>query len=102
MPHPTEHVVNLRVQTTGALRVSEAAVQLRANHTRQSHRSHPRRPLHQTTRNPGEITAAQAVRTACADLKQVCQHIDGVFDAACGEFAAAQPQAMETEEQPRK
>ncbi|GBF93424.1 DNA-directed RNA polymerase I and III subunit-like [Raphidocelis subcapitata] len=52
IPHPTEHVVNLRVQTTG------------------------------------EVTAAAAVRSACADLKQVCAHVGGVFDAAVAEFKA--------------
>jgi DNA-directed RNA polymerase I and III subunit RPAC2 len=61
IPHPTESVVNLRVQTAG------------------------------------ETTAAHAVRGACADLKQVCGHIDAVFTAAVEEFKAQHPQAMETD-----
>lgn len=43
----------------------------------------------------GEITAAHAVRSACVDLKQVCSHIDGVFDAAVTDFKARHPQEAE-------
>ncbi|MEW5298879.1 MAG: hypothetical protein WDW38_000389 [Sanguina aurantia] len=54
MPHPSEEVVNIRVQTTG------------------------------------EVTASQALRSACDDVQQVCTHITSTFQAALAEFKAAQ------------
>lgn len=59
IPHPTESVVNLRVQTTGG------------------------------------ATSAAAVRQACGDLKQACQHVDAVFAKAVEQFKADNPQPME-------
>lgn len=46
MPHPSEEVVNLRVQTTG------------------------------------RVTPAQAVKSACEELKRVCSHIETTFKEA--------------------
>lgn len=47
MPHPTEELVNIRVQTTG------------------------------------EVTAAQAMRTACQDLNSCLAHMKAVFEERC-------------------
>eukprot|EP00877_Chromochloris_zofingiensis_P012277 jgi/Chrzof1/7302/Cz02g18130.t1 len=52
IPHPSEEVVNLRVQTTG------------------------------------QITAADAVKGACEDVKQVCGHVSSVFSAAVQQMQA--------------
>ena len=43
----------------------------------------------------GEITAAQAVRTACADLQQAVKQIDSVFASAVEDFKANNPQPMD-------
>lgn len=52
IPHPTEDLVNIRVQTTG------------------------------------EITAADALKTACEDCVQVCDHISTVFQQAVQQHKA--------------
>ncbi|KAJ9523974.1 hypothetical protein QJQ45_022375 [Haematococcus lacustris] len=55
MPHPTEEIVNIRVQTTG------------------------------------EVSAHQALRDACEDVKDVAQHIASTFQSALAEFRAQNP-----------
>ncbi|EFJ45440.1 hypothetical protein VOLCADRAFT_63657 [Volvox carteri f. nagariensis] len=50
MPHPSEELVNLRVQTTG------------------------------------QITAMQAVKAACEDMQQVCDHMRSTLSKAVAEF----------------
>ncbi|GLC37687.1 hypothetical protein PLESTB_000802100 [Pleodorina starrii] len=50
MPHPSEELVNLRVQTTG------------------------------------QITAMQAVKAACEDVKQVCSHMRSSLAAAVAQY----------------
>jgi hypothetical protein len=137
IPHPTEHVVNLRVQTTGeggsehrwpqrgALRSATSVVVRNSCYAvwcsfckemvargfcctaqAQQRLEQVQGPFSCLT-SPGllllllvsrvyplsgEVTAAAAVRAACGDLKQVCAHIDGVFDAAVAEFNARPPQ----------
>ena len=64
IPHPTEHVVNMRVQTTG------------------------------------EVTAAQALVTACEECSKVCKHIRSSFDAAVKEYKQQHPEQQQ--QQPRQ
>lgn len=131
MPHPTEHVVNLRVQTTGGRarrqgRPAPHALAVRGARERRlpwaepaaacSRRTQPPARLPhagQTARRavrppstfncptpdgrsaPGAVTAAAAVRDACAELQRTVEAIDSAFVKAVEEFKAANPAPME-------
>lgn len=44
----------------------------------------------------GEVTATEALRDACQNLKEVCMHAKQTFKDANAEFDNNQPEAMQT------
>ena len=72
IPHPSEAVVNMRIQTTGKNGRSEREREDQGRGPRSCPFPQPH-PSHVST--PGEISAAAALRQACVDLKAACAHV---------------------------
>ena len=82
IPHPADPLVNVRVQTTGE---AAAAASL----------SHAPRVLGSPGAAAGEISAAEALRQACYNLKAACAHMKEKFQAAMA--AKQQEDAMQVD-----
>jgi len=112
MPHPTEEVVNVRVQTTGELSAIGSGcldfVCLRFwAVAAPPPPPPPPRPPGATERAPvfptpsrlslspqmkrptGQISATEALQSSCTELQRVCDHVLAVFDRAVEEHQAA-------------
>jgi DNA-directed RNA polymerase subunit L len=95
MPHPTEDVVNVRVQTTGEARMRlSLACHHPSVHARSRRRRAPLTPAPLPSAPPppptpiippGQISATEALQSACTELQRVCDHVVDVFDRAVDE-----------------
>jgi DNA-directed RNA polymerase subunit L len=82
MPHPTEEVVNIRVQTTGECRLT---CQLGV----------PLLLLTPAYSCAGEMTAVDALRGACQECQKVCNHISTQFKDAVKQYRQSHPEDIE-------
>ena len=80
IPHPSEAVVNMRVQTTGKEKGRERE---REREREGDDACRPPTPhdlsIPVPLSPPGEISAAEALRQACVDLKAACGHVSSAW-----------------------
>jgi DNA-directed RNA polymerase subunit L len=71
MPHPSEEMVNIRVQTTGKTRPGSGRMrgEERWGSVWRAMRLKP------GLMHAGELSANQVLRNACDNLKDVCEHM---------------------------
>lgn len=82
IPHPAEALVNIRVQTTGVfltLLRTRLLILLQIHSFQYCYCS-----------ATGQITATEALQSACQNLKEVCQHVKDTFQTANQEFDGSQ------------